>query len=94
MIDVTDQSEGAVHEGASVARRSCWWQLWGVLLTLLVIDVLILLLGPLLWGGGKWSIATLKFSLAIMVGVDLMLVIANGWRLFRRTRGGARPPRI
>jgi hypothetical protein len=94
MVDVTDQSEGAVHAGASVAPRSWWWQLWGTLLTLVVIDVLILLLGPLLWGGGNWSGATLKFSLAIMVGVDLMLVIANGWRLIRRTRVGIRPPRI
>ena len=94
MIDVTDQSEGAVHAGASVAPRSWWWQLWGVFLTLLVVDVAILLLGPLLWGGAKWSVATLKFSLAIMAGVDLMLVIAIGWRLARRTRVGTRPPRI
>lgn len=93
MTDMADQPESAGHAGASVAPRSWWWRLWGIFLTLLVIDVLILLVGPLLWAGGKWSITTLKFSLVIMLGVDLMLAIAMGWSLFRPSRVGTRPPR-
>jgi hypothetical protein len=94
MTDVADQSDVAVHAGASVSPRSWWWQLWSIFLLLLAVDVLILLLSPLLWGGLKWSVAALKVSLMIMVGVDLMLLIAFGWSLARRTRVGTRPPRI
>ena len=84
---------GGGHASAPAAPRSWWWRLWGTVLTLAVVDAVILLVGPLLWAGGKWSAGALKLSLVIMVGADLMLAVAMGWGLARSARPGTRPPR-
>lgn len=92
MVDVADKKAG--QTSLSVAPRSRWLELWAVLLILLVMDVGLLALGPLLWAGGKWSVATLKFSLVMAIGVDVLVAIAMWWSLHQRARAGNRPPRV
>ncbi|GAA4239565.1 hypothetical protein GCM10022254_60180 [Actinomadura meridiana] len=74
------------HAGASRASRSWWSQFLGFILTLVVIDALMLLVGPLLWAGGDWTGGALLLTLGMIVFVDLLFAIAVGATHFRRGR--------